>query len=134
VLASLLIAWSVQAGHWRVAWTSIGTIWGVIVLGLLSVGSWFVPAGSIAVGLGIATLPRFSRLPAAILCFALGATGVSFVNSAYSKSHEYTISSPNFSSSVRIVLSPVEQFGSALFLFLITATILVTWIRGPRRI
>jgi hypothetical protein len=30
VLASFVTVWSVHAGRWRVAWMSIGAIWGVI--------------------------------------------------------------------------------------------------------
>jgi hypothetical protein len=108
-------------------------MWGLIVLGFFSIGSWFLPGGLIAIGLGAAALRKFSRLPVALLCFALGATGIVFLETAIWKSHEYPIQTPTFSWGVAVTLSAVEQYGSALFLLLITATIVVTWIRGPRR-
>jgi hypothetical protein len=116
VAASTTLLWST---HWRrplFAWASAGVIWGVVVLGAWSVGTYYALAGTMGVVAAIVLSSQTSRsVAAAPVWFLLGATALCAGDLVYSKLVSSTSVTATSTSIEQITISPVDYYGSLVF-------------------
>jgi hypothetical protein len=125
VAAALVAVWAASTSRLPTAWTSIGVIWGTILIGLFSIGPRFIPVGLLALVLGSLGVRRPWSFFVSVVSFVAGVTGVCFLNHLYWQSREYSIRSSHFTSFARVDEAPIVRYGSMIFLALLAVLVLI---------
>src|SRR5262249_12567607 len=129
-VACLLGAWYVRTMNAHGYLASVGVIWGIVVLGFLSVGILFVPAGIVALVNASLITPRARRQPVVnFLSFIAGVTSVSFANMIYWRRLDFNINTGRFSGYAHIDLAPAVVFGSDVFAVVTSILIAILLVR-----
>lgn len=112
VLACALLLAGVIRQHMQVAWYAVGMLWGTVVLGIWSIGSWYIASATMAT-LAAASVARGRSHAVGLLWTVLGATSLCLINVV--RAAWYGLLSENSGFVERISVSPIEQAGALAF-------------------
>jgi hypothetical protein len=104
-----------------------GMVIGFVLIGLGSIGAWFIPTAAAAVSaVMVEPAGTWTESLRRVLWYAEGAAFICFVNFLYWKRQEFDVMKSGLMMGVRVETNVIQNYGAACFV-LLTVVIAIAW-------